>query len=79
MNLWLNQVKGMLILLRSCTTWTWKVEKNLEKIGEKLNGNSIKMLLAVLNKPYKWDPTKEHISPHKPSKPDKQDMLGTVY
>ena len=47
------------ILLYGCTTWT--LTKRLEK---KLNGNYTRMLRAILNKSWKWHPTRHQLYGH---------------
>ena len=47
------------ILLYGCTTWT--LTKRLEK---KLDGNDTRMLRAILNKPWRQHPTKQHLYGH---------------
>ena len=48
------------ILLYGCTTWT------LTKRLEKLDGNYIKMLRAILNKSWRQHPTKHQLYGHLP-------------
>ena len=48
------QAVAMSVLLNDCTTWI--LMKHQEK---KLDGNYAKMLLDILNKPWKQHPTKQ--------------------
>ena len=55
------QAAVVLILLYGCTTWT--LTKRLEK---KLDGNYTRMLRAILNKPWRQQPTRHQLYGHLP-------------
>ena len=57
----LFQAAVVSILLYGCTTWT--LTKRLEK---KLDGNYTRMLWAILNKPWRQQPTKHQVYGHLP-------------
>ena len=52
----------MSILLYGCNLWT--ITKHIEK---KLDGNYTRMLLVILNKSWKQNPTKQQMYSHQPS------------